>query len=271
MRRSPTPSSSTSNTEEKPDEVDLKLSLTKATPDTSPKLPKSSNPFHASGDFDKNPFSTSPPHYEPKKADMRHCISESNITQLKLELKHQRPLMELVTRSEEDLLISPVSDSSRHCVATPTTDDVVPLQEVDEICEEDDPLDYKVRRVTRSTDTSPTPQRKNTDNHVTQFRHRLEFLSPSGSVPLPSKVNMDSPELSNRKGRTNIELVSRFKSRKRAGTSQLKQHSSQWVSRYRPGVPVAILGESARESIMQAELRQREREFCDPKRLRYVL
>lgn len=44
---------------------------------------------------------------------------------------------------------------------------------------------------------------------------------------------------------------------------------SQWVSRYRPGVPIAVPGESARESIMQAELRHREEEFCDPKQLRY--
>lgn len=51
------------------------------------------------------------------------------------------------------------------------------------------------------------------------------------------------------------------------GTTKGKK--SKWVSRYRPGVPIALPGESARESIMQAELRHREEEFCNPKQLRY--
>ncbi len=41
-----------------------------------------------------------------------------------------------------------------------------------------------------------------------------------------------------------------------------------WVSRYRPGLPVSVQGESARESIMQSELRHREKEFCDPMDIR---
>ena len=64
--------------------------------------------------------------------------------------------------------------------------------------------------------------------------------------------------------------------RRRAGSripslpsfSTTKGKKSKWVSRYRPGVPIALPGESARESIMQAELRHREEEFCNPKQLR---
>ncbi len=41
-----------------------------------------------------------------------------------------------------------------------------------------------------------------------------------------------------------------------------------WVSRYRPGLPVSIQGQSSRESLMQAELRQKEKEFCDPMDIR---
>lgn len=44
--------------------------------------------------------------------------------------------------------------------------------------------------------------------------------------------------------------------------------SKGWVSRYRPGLPVPIPRETARESIMQAKLRQKESEFCDPMEIR---
>ena len=47
-----------------------------------------------------------------------------------------------------------------------------------------------------------------------------------------------------------------------------ERKKSKWVSRYRPGVPIPLPGESARESIMQAELRHKEDEFCCPRQLR---
>jgi phosphatidylinositol-bisphosphatase len=71
---------------------------------------------------------------------------------------------------------------------------------------------------------------------------------PSGSRPGVSKANMDQPELASKL------------------TSSLKVTSSRWVSRYRPGVPVPM--PNARESIVQAELRHRERDFCDRMKLR---
>ena len=54
--------------------------------------------------------------------------------------------------------------------------------------------------------------------------------------------------------------------RRRAET-RARSHS-HWVSRYRPGVPVPM--QSARESIVQAELRQKEVEFCTKNTLRYT-
>ena len=74
---------------------------------------------------------------------------------------------------------------------------------------------------------------------------------PSSLPPLPHscQANMDQPELASRL------------------TSSLKASSSKWVSRYRPGVPVPMA--NARESIVQAELRQREKDFCDKTILRY--
>ena len=84
-------------------------------------------------------------------------------------------------------------------------------------------------------------------------------LTPSPSLPFPPstplphscQANMDQPELASKI------------------TSSLKVSSSKWVSRYRPGVPVPM--SNARESIVQAELRQREKDFCDKMILRYIL
>ncbi len=87
-------------------------------------------------------------------------------------------------------------------------------------------------------------------------RHRLEFLNPSGIKPMTSRVNMRSPEFYRKKG------LSRGRDRSKSAAVPTHRGKSQWVSRYRPGVPVPIPGGTARESIMQSELRHREKEFC---------
>ena len=88
---------------------------------------------------------------------------------------------------------------------------------------------------------------------------------------------MRNPEFSDQRQRLTMPASSRG-GRRRTG-SRLPPASSgpvkgghkksRWVSRYRPGVPISVPGESARESIMQTELRHREEEFCDQKQLRY--
>ena len=267
------------------------LSVTGATPENSPLLSAPANPFSADPPT-RNPFSSpSPPlrnPSRPEQQEMRHCISDSNLLALQSEhrfhsLNHFEPL---VTRSEVDLLTSLDGQEERHCVAgdpehcllneteqclleqsgtarsgdmgrekvnREELEDTVDKQsnrsqiksfslntpnlrvqsaaEVQHSSSEEDLLDYKNRRV-KSTETTPTDgrNRKLTKESIVQFRSR------SGPRPLVSKVNMTSPVLN----------------RKRA---------SSWVSRYRPGVPVPTL--SARESIVQAELRQKEKEFCE--------
>lgn len=112
----------------------VELSVTEATPDSSPTLShrRLSNPFRVSDDFTNvNPFDDSfvplshspsgpellpqangrPPH------DIRHCTSETNLSKLKKEYQPLRTLGEvepLVTRSEEDLLSN--TAESRHCM-----------------------------------------------------------------------------------------------------------------------------------------------------------
>ena len=91
--------------------------------------------------------------------------------------------------------------------------------------------------------------------HIHVAVHISLPLPPSPSLSLPPSLtpslqaNMDQPELASKI------------------TSSLKASSSKWVSRYRPGVPVPM--SNARESIVQAELRQREKDFCDRMTLRY--
>ena len=278
----------------------VSLSVTGATPESSPLLSAPANPFSAdpparspfTTDLPlRNPFSSpSPPLRNPtlpEQQEMRHCISDSNLLALQSEhrfhsLNHLEPL---VTRSEEDLLSSLgerhcVAEESEHCLLPPMNETEACLleqsgatrsgdtgrEEVDREEMEDtvdkqsnrrqikldvpsgqsvaehsgsdeDLLDYKNRRV-KSTENSPTDgrNRKLTKESIARFQRRLEFRSRSGPRPLISKVSVTSPMLS----------------RKRA---------SSWVSRYRPGVPVPTL--SARESIVQDELRQREKEFCE--------
>lgn len=65
---------------------------------------------------------------------------------------------------------------------------------------------------------------------------------------------MDQPELTSQRK----QKQSRSETRPRS--------SSRWVSRYIPGVPVPM--RNARESIVQAEFRLKEAEFCDKKKLR---
>ena len=48
--------------------------------------------------------------------------------------------------------------------------------------------------------------------------------------------------------------------------SRANKRASHWVSRYRPGVSVPM--QNTRESIVQSELRLKEKEFCDKKTLR---
>lgn len=117
---------------------------------------------------------------------------------------------------------------------------------------DEDLLDYKTRR-TRSTEGSPVlDQRKYPDTFF-----KRHFLVPSGSKPGVSKINMNSPELASRK-----------KVRGRSGSKATSVTRSVWVSRYRPGVPVPM--RSARESMVQAELRTKEKEFTLTTQLRLV-
>ncbi len=123
-----------------------------------------------------------------------------------------------------------------------------------------DKLDYKTRRA-RTVHNSSLQQ----EIALETFRMKLDFLAPSAVKPGMSKVEMKSPDLSSRR---------RGKSRDRSGSRPMVvAHSSpqlvkktSWVSRYRPGVPVPA--GSARESIVQAELRRKERDFCIHKEIR---
>ena len=113
-------------------------------------------------------------------------------------------------------------------------------------------------RQSRSNETSPVAERRNSPSM--SRRHRLEFLNPAGIKPM-NRINLRSPDLRHiRKG------LSKGRDRSKSaavGVAMTRGKKSQWVSRYRPGVPVPIPGETARESIMQSELRHREKEFCN--------
>ena len=298
------PEASSEDSEQQSKLVDF--SVTRPTPENSPRIPAANNPFQVPPG---NPFATTssptPNHLglvEPP--DIRHCISDSNLLTLESEYR-QRPLNQLeplVTRSEEDLT-SVDGQVERHCVAGSGYDpdlyqppqgeelehsgerdssdetgngqsdlDRRPQQldtqslnlantrprrlaEVHRANSEEDILDYKNRRV-RSMDHSPSPGGGGSRRLPReQFQQRLGFHSPSGTKALVSRVNMTSPVLSRR----------RATSRDRS-SSKPPPPQSAWVSRYRPGVPVP--SQSARESIVQAELRQREKEFCSSEGIR---
>lgn len=282
---------------------DIELVVTNPSPTSSPPQPRNS-PFHSTDDV--NPFSPSSPSQRNSPAEfppairdsklMKHCISDTNLHQLKQECRPGGGHMEspLVTRSEEDLTatVGEREASPRHCVAKPplphnarTTsspsigrklhgeDDrlsrslfFVKLEE-NEWATFDDGYtmsDLPARNV-RSQDTSPTQHRRGVLKHGS--KHKLEFLNPSGIKAITSKANMHSPELSGRHNRKGLSR-SRERSKSAAIPSLGVSKCSQWVNRYRPGVAVPIPGETARESIMQSELRHREKEFCAPVKLR---
>ena len=281
----------------------VELSITDASPGSSPVLRhRSSNPFRVSGDFSNvNPFEDSfvpdpftsattdslPMPNGRAPLDMRHCTSETNLSKLKKEYQPLRALGEvepLVTRSEEDILSS--TAENRHCMADMDSHGHVngglesPGRNSGSRDSVNDPLDYKNRR-SRSSDNSPTTIRKLGQIHQgsvdSTFSTRLNFHSLTGSLkPLVSKADVRAPEMSSSAQRATSASAG-ARGRRRAGsrapppssgTTRSHHKKSRWVSRYRPGVPIAVPGESARESIMQSELRHREEEFCDPKLLR---
>ena len=278
---------------------DVELTVTNASPDPSPPLPRhKESPFHAP-DASSNPFLTSD--YRTGSQDnladgidkgLKHCISDTNLTKLKQEYKPAQTsgLMDtLYTRSEEDLTATTVGEelTPRHCIAAETQHqlrNVTPKASKKHTQDDDERLskslffvkldDWEVfedsndkpapQAKVRSNETSPTPGRKGTSKYGS--KHKLEFLNPSGIKPITSKANSRSPDL-RRRG------IGRSRDRSKSAAvmqGQAITKRSQWVSRYRPGVAVPIPGETARESIMQSELRHREKEFCSPVQLRWV-
>lgn len=189
-----------------PEQTDI--AVIGSTPDSSPTVSRpppptnslaSYNPFRMSTDIsDTNPFASdvfpplnSEPLLTPSTKDIRHCISESNLSRLEHETVDHTHIV--ASRSQENL--TDVSSTDRHCVAGK---EMALTEEEEEL--QNDPLDYKNRRVNRSMESSPTMVRKNTSrSSLLQFKPRLEFLAPSGSQPLLSSVSMDLPEISNGK------------------------------------------------------------------------
>lgn len=302
---SPSPSTLTTGTltTSTSNDIDITVTdVTDASPDSSPPQEKSS-PFHTTDN--SNPFLTSDRSGSTTPSSdfillrdkgLKHCISDTNLNKLKQEYKPILPvghLDALITRSEEDLGATVGEPSPRHCIATKparapqrngksakqhSDDDRLSKSSFFVKLDEWEMFETAGTKISdnslpraHSTETSPTQDRKGTSKYGS--KHRLEFLNPSGIRAITSKVNVRSPELSgrqNRKGRNH--------SRDRSKSSALLQNSvklgtvksSQWVNRYRPGVAVPVPGETARESIMQSELRHREKEFCSPVMLRYV-
>ena len=266
--------------------------MTTASPVSSPSVSRhKESPFHAP-DAGSNPFLTSD--YRTASQDnlvdavdqgLKHCISDTNLTKLKQEYKPAQTsgfMDTLYTRSEEDLTATTGGEelSPRHCIAvetqrqlrnvTPKASKKHPHDDDDERLSKslffvklDDSQDKAAPPVeARSNETSPTQGRKGTSKYGS--KHKLEFLNPSGIKPITSKANSRSPDLRRRGlGRSRDRSKSAAVMQGHAVTKR-----SQWVSRYRPGVAVPIPGETARESIMQSELRHREKEFCSPVQLR---
>ena len=296
-----------------PIDTAVELTVTNASPKQSPALLKNS-PFHTTDDT--NPFERPPsPDDSPlqrssqtltSKVLMKHCISDTNLHQLKQEHKPvEHDLVDsLITRSEEDLTATTSDPSSRHCVANPPHTQLtghkhagsrggragrkkhdedqlsqslffVHLEENEDndVMTINDYFKTSEQRQVRSTETSPTMGRSTETSPVMGRKgisklgpkHKLEFLNPSGIKAVTNKTNSRSPDIRlNRKG------LSRSRERsKSAAVPHVNAKCSQWVSRYRPGVAVPIPGATARESIMQSELRHREKEFCTPVQLRY--
>ncbi len=142
---------------------------------SSPTLNRSSNPFRLSTEIG-NPFQdqTLSAQASPQTKDIRHCISETNLTRLKLESTSRSSELH-VSRSQDNLM--DLGSEVRHCI--------VPE-------ENEDPLDYKNRRVTRSIDNSPTLERRS--NGRESNKTQLEFNGPSTSKAMPSQASMEVPE-----------------------------------------------------------------------------
>ena len=277
---------------------DQHASLDEADVPVAKKVPtkqSTSGTFESKG-FKKQATLDAPVHKElidlGDKRLMKHCISDTNLNKLKQEYTPmpiggpmESPLM---TRSQEDLTATIGDPSPRHCVAkSPMAPGYSPRlarkEHEDQLSrslffvklEENDWVNlgdnFKTSDIpdheVRSRDASPTQQIKRGGlRHGT--KHKLEFLNPSGIKPITSKANMRSPELSGRQNRKLNRSRERSKSAAVQPLHSISKSSSHWVNRYRPGVAVPIPGETARESIMQSELRHREREFCVPVNLR---
>lgn len=164
------------------------IAVTNCTPDTS------YNPFRMSTDIsDTNPFAltssdtfpvwNSTPFLTSSSKDMRHCISDTNL--FKLEYTADNSTSRIASRSQEDVTDS--LSKERHCVAE---DNPTLAKEI----LENDPLDYKNRRVNRSQETSPSSGRKTIRNGEPQTKPRPDFLNSSPGKPLASGASMELPE-----------------------------------------------------------------------------
>ncbi len=146
--------------------------VTSASPNTKR---SSSNPFRLSRDIG-NPFQEQATlSVNNTHPDIRHCISETNLSRLKLESSSRSSEMH-VSRSQDNLM--DLGSEVRHCVLP---------EEIEE-----DPLDYKNRRVVRSNDGSPTMERRNGRQGS---KYHLDFNAPSASKAATSQVSMDQPEI----------------------------------------------------------------------------
>ena len=119
---------------------------------------------------------------------------------------------------------------------------------------------------TRSNETSPTARRRGKHSDTNKLNLDDSNYSTVKCLTSPAGV-MRSPELSGKHGRR-ILNKNRDRSKSAAVPSAVANQKSLWVSRFRPGIPVPVPGETARESIMQSELRHREKEFCSELQIR---
>lgn len=236
-----------------------------------------------------------------ERSGMRGCTSESNLRRLQIEVSTSSKLggNPHISRSSDNLLS--LDENERHCVAgglnqlkPPISgstssvssggwDNVELEEEVRKEGTEDEGLTTSLqlsesgrsmrkrgwglrgrKTVTGGQEVEVVGRRRL--NHSPDLRDlrkpreavRLRFKKASGSQTGPSKANMEQPELSSHLPLPSVRQRQRVESRKRS--------SSQWISRYRPGVSVPQM--NIRETIVQAELRQKEKEFCDQKTLR---
>ncbi len=272
----------------------VQFSVTNPSPSSSPSLSKTS-PFHSTDD--SNPFvsSSSSPSNSPRHSELalggkglKHGISDTNVHKLEQEFKplDRTSYMEtLMTRSEEDLTATSSEPSSRHCVAKTTRDKgghtPSPKSSKGEAddgrfskslfflkLDENDWVTFENEEDTKQLNGNggPSPSTRHRAASKLGSKHKLEFLNPSGIKPITTRVNMHSPELSGKHNRKGV--LNRSRDRSKSALPAMMEKSSQWVSRYRPGVATPIPGETARESIMQSELRHREKLFCSPVKIR---